>query len=59
MINKFYKALNCISDDNRHKLGESDDEKAWAECVYCGERFYLISKTVLDNGGIEVQEREF
>jgi len=57
----YHKAPDCISDDNVHsvvyKWNEEDNTRA--ECEYCGERFYLISKTTIKDAGINLVEREF
>lgn len=38
---------NCSSGSGMHTLEASEDPGVWAECIHCGERYYLISETVM------------
>ena len=52
----YYSAPNCKSETNRHELKESQSQY-YAECEFCGEKFVLLSKTVLDKLNISFIER--
>ena len=61
MIEQYFKAPNCVSDDNRHEIEYNFDENdnTIGKCTFCGERFYIVSKTVMENLGNSAVEREF
>ena len=53
---KYLPASDCTSEDNRHAI-EDALPPFYGYCVYCEQRFALVSEKLLEDAGILVVER--
>ena len=55
---EYFRAPDCDSSSGKHTIQVLTDETVWyAKCTMCGERFVLISETVINNLGIQLEPR--
>lgn len=57
-MDNYIPAPNCKSKDGKHNIKLMNDGGVWyARCLICGERFALISETIINSLGLRLEPR--